>query len=74
VAEHIWRWQNGWEHPKGRGYDTDGWYVCLACGANDWTADADDATPPQCPRDRPTAIVCTCTPPVHALTGVDHRP
>jgi hypothetical protein len=66
MAEHVWRWQNAAEHPAGRLADTDGWYVCLACGANDRTAEAERAIPTHCPRHRPTAIRCTCTPPVHA--------
>jgi hypothetical protein len=74
MADHLWRWQNAREHPRGRLDDTDGWYVCLACGAHDRTAEAERAIPSSCSRDRPTAILCTCTPPIHALSGVEDRP
>jgi hypothetical protein len=74
MAEHIWRFHNGWEHPKGRAMDTDGWDVCIACGANDRTEAEERQIQRYCPGDRPTPILCTCTPPVHTLPGVDHRP
>jgi hypothetical protein len=71
--DHLWRYQNGNEHPAGWIFDGDGWDVCIACGAHDFTAEAARATPTSCPRNRPTAIQCTCASQVHATPGAPQQ-
>ena len=71
--DHVWRSQGGNEHPAGRFYDGDAWYVCIACGAHDFTERARRATPSSCPRNRPTALLCSCPSQVHATPGAPQQ-
>jgi hypothetical protein len=72
MTEHVWHWQGAEEHPEGWVYDADGWYVCIECGAGDRGVEVPQIA--GCPRNKPTAVVCTCRPPVHSVQVVNNRP
>jgi hypothetical protein len=74
MADHIWRWQAAEEFPSRLAFGGDGWYVCIACGANDYDPEAERAIPAQCPRNRPTAVYCRCPDHVHAASGSPQFP
>jgi hypothetical protein len=78
MTDHVWRWQAAEEHPTGSTYDGDGWYVCIECGASKrdnahselgMPFPAGAVIPTRCPRNQPTAILCTRWPPVHAISA-----
>lgn len=50
--EHVWRWQDARGVPEARWEDTEGWYMCVRCGATD--RGAPRAIPTRCPGDCPT--------------------
>jgi hypothetical protein len=72
MTEHVWHWQSAEEHPEGWVYDADGWYACIKCGAGDRGVEVPQIA--GCPRNKPTAVVCTCRPPVHSVQVVNNRP